>query len=72
MVIAGKNVPLRTGGRMLSSAWDVGWEPINKESRAVASLYCSLATALGVPLTSFAADGGGARTNGLLASISPT
>ncbi len=68
VVIAGKNVALRTGGRMLNYAWDVGWEPLNKASAAVASLYCSLATAAGVPLDAFAVNGG-ARTNGLLTSL---
>ncbi len=69
VVIAGKNVPLRTGGRMLSFGWDVPWEPLNGQSRSVASLYCSLATAAGVPLTAFAGDGGGARTNGPLTAL---
>ena len=69
VVIAGKNVPLRTGGRMLSFGWDVPWEPLNGQSRSVASLYCSLATAAGVPLSAFAGDGGGARTNGPLTAL---
>lgn len=69
IVIAGKDVPLRTGGRMLSFAWDVPWERLNAESRSVASFYCSLASAAGVPLTSFAPDGGGARTNGVLPEL---
>lgn len=68
IVIAGKNLPLRTGGRMESFAWDVGWEPLNRESRAVASLYVSIANAVGVPLTTFAPDGG-ARTNGPLDAL---
>ncbi len=69
VVIAGRNVPLRTGGRLLSFAWDVGWQPFNPQSRSVASFYCSLATALGVPLSSFANDGGGARSNGPLLEL---
>ncbi len=68
VVIAGKNVPLRTGGRLLSFDWDVPWEALHPNSRAVASFYCSLATAAGAPLTSFAPNGG-ARTNGPLAEI---
>ncbi|MBE2248537.1 MAG: DUF1552 domain-containing protein [Myxococcus sp.] len=69
VVIAGKNVPLRTGGRLESFAWDVGWEPLNPQSRSVASFYCSLARAVGVELPAFAAGGGGARTNGPLAEL---
>lgn len=68
VVIAGRDVPLRTGGRMLSFAWDVPWERLNPESRSVASLYCSIATAAGVPLSTFAPDGG-ARTNGVLQAL---
>lgn len=68
VVIAGQNVPLRTGGRMLSFDWDVPWEPLHPNARAVASLYCALATAAGVPLSAFAPNGG-ARTNGVLTEL---
>lgn len=69
VVIAGQNVPLRTGGRLVSSAWDVPWERLNPDSRSVASLYTSIARAAGVELEAFAPDGGGARTNGPLAAL---
>lgn len=69
VVIAGRNVPLRTGGRLLSFARDVSWERFNPESRSVASLFCSLASAAGVPLSTFATDGGGARSNGPLVEL---
>jgi hypothetical protein len=69
VVIAGRNVPLRTGGRMLSFGWDVPWEPLNPASRSVASLWVSIARAVGVPLDTFASELGGARTNGPLAEL---
>ncbi|MEZ0314892.1 MAG: DUF1552 domain-containing protein [Myxococcota bacterium] len=69
VVIAGRNVPIRTGGRMLSFGWDVGWEPLNPDSRAVASLWVTIARALGVSIDTFGSELGGARTNGPLREL---
>jgi hypothetical protein len=68
IVIGDAGGRLKTGGRFLSYRWDVPWEPLKPGTASVASLWCSLANAVGLPMDTFA-PGGGARTNGPLPEL---
>lgn len=68
LVIGNAGGTLKTDGRFLSYPRDVPWQTLKPGTASVASLWCSLAHAVGLPLDTFAA-GGGARTNGPLTEL---
>lgn len=68
LVIGDAGGALKADGRFLSYVRDVPWEALKPGTASVASLWCTLAHAVGLPLETFAA-GGGARTNGPLTEL---